>query len=172
MMLAHDDAAILGAASVAPDYLHYDKEIVPRDLIALPGTLLKWYDVQLAEEPVPDEIQRLARAFLNEEAATPALDLRDQLGFAILHRCGEAFYFLIVSAWRNNNEIWEAVYYKDAGTPGFQLHPRERSPLETFCVWELGAVLHEQQAFIRYLRTTRDSAAANAWLSDQYAGPV
>ena len=171
-MLVHDDAANLGAASVAPDYRHYDKEIVPRDPIALPGTLLKWYDVERAEEPVPDEIQRLARQFLKEEAATPALDLRDQLGFVILHRCGEAFYFLIVSVWRNNNELWEAVYSKDAGTPGFQLHSRERSPLETFCVWELGAVLHEQQAFIRYLRTTRDSTALNAYRADQYAGPV
>jgi hypothetical protein len=37
----------------------------------------------------------------------------------------------------------------------------------TFCVWEMGAVVHEQQAWIRYLCSARDAAAAQAYLADQ-----
>ena len=33
-------------------------------------------------------------------------------------------------------------------------------------------MLHEQQAWIRYLRSPRDAAARAAWLADAYAGPV
>ncbi|MGH7936717.1 MAG: hypothetical protein ACREF8_06885, partial [Chthoniobacterales bacterium] len=52
-----------------------------------------------------------------------ALEARG-LGFVILHRCGSDFYFLIVSTWRGNNEVWEAVFYKD-GAPmaDFALFP-------------------------------------------------
>lgn len=40
-----------------------------------------------------------------------ALSLSGDLGFAILHRCGESFYFLLVSTWGNDNELWETVAY-------------------------------------------------------------
>jgi len=42
----------------------------------------------------------------------------------------------------------------------------------TFCVWELGAVWHEQQAWSRYLRSERDDAAKQTYLRDSYEGPV
>ena len=31
----------------------------------------------------------------------------------VLHRCGSDFYFLIVCTWRNENELWQTVWYKD-----------------------------------------------------------
>ena len=37
---------------------------------------------------------------------------RGELGFVILHRCGEDFYFLLISTWRNENELWETVWAK------------------------------------------------------------
>ena len=36
-----------------------------------------------------------------------------ELGFVVLHRCGESFYFLLVCTWRNENELWETVWAKD-----------------------------------------------------------
>lgn len=44
--------------------------------------------------------------------------------------------------------------------------------MEVICVWELGAVLHEHQAWTRYLRSSRDEKAKRAYLNDQFTGSV
>jgi hypothetical protein len=171
-MTTVETVTVRGLGSVPVEYEHYDKEIVPATRLSLPGTVLKWYDIQRSDAPVPAEIRRMARLSLVDEAESGALDLRDQLGFVILHRCGETFYFLCAATWHNNNELWEVVYYKDAGMPGFQRFPPQQPQFGTFCVWELGAVCHEQQAFRRFLRSSRNLSAVQAYLEDQYAGPV
>ena len=48
--------------------------------------------------------------------------------------------------------------------------PRGHHP--TFCVWELGAVWHEQQAWSRFLRSGRGAEDVDVYLADSYAGPV
>jgi hypothetical protein len=93
------------------------------------------------------------------------------LGFVILHRCGADFYFLIVCSWRNENELWSTVFYKnDEAMPAFAAWPRDGSHKPAFCVWELAPVWHEQQAWVRFLRTARDAQAGGAWLADRAAG--
>ena len=54
----------------------------------------------------------------------------------------------------------------------FALFPREKIHKPTFCVWELAPVWHEQQAWVRFLKSARDEAAAQAWLADCSAGPA
>jgi hypothetical protein len=61
----------------------------------------------------------------------------------VLHRCGASFYFLIASTWRNENELWETVWYR-----------------------------REQQAWVRFLQSERDAEAADRWLHDVYRGPA
>jgi hypothetical protein len=90
----------------------------------------------------------------------------------ILHRCGEDFYFLLVSSWRGNNELWETVLYRDGSMSGFAPFPRDGEHKPTFCVWELAPVWHEQQAWSRFLRSERGEADAEAWLADRLAGTV
>ena len=98
--------------------------------------------------------------------------LAGELGFVICHRCGDSFYFLLVCTWRNQNEMWETVYAKDVATgAGFQLVP-QGTHLEVICVWELGAVLHEQQAWSRYLRSARAEQDKLAYLHDRFSGSV
>jgi hypothetical protein len=158
---------------VRADYEHISKLIRPAPSITLDDAVLKWYDVAPAGAPVPPELQDLARGRLEEAAASGALGLSGELGFVILHRCGESFYFLLVSTWRNDNELWETVWAKDGdGEPTFRPWPIEGTHRPTFCVWELGAVWHEQQAWTRYLRSQRDAAAKEAYLQDSYEGPV
>ena len=95
---------------------------------------------------MPREIEKLARDYLKD------VRVAGDLGFVILHRCGEAFYFLLVSTWRNENELWESVYAKqNAGEPNFKPFTVETSHRGTYCVWELGVVWHEQQAWKRFL---------------------
>ena len=93
---------------IDPQYRHIPKHAAPGDVIAPPGAMLKWYAVYPTDRPVPTELTQLARSYL----------MKNQLeakgcGFVILHRCGNDFYFLIVNTWRNNNELWETVFYKN-----------------------------------------------------------
>jgi hypothetical protein len=161
-------AAVLETESgVAPGYAHHRKMTTPGEPLELPGALLKWYDLYPEDRPIPDELRDLARAHLLREPREAR-----GLGHAILHRCGEDFYFLLLSTWRGNNELWETVLYKEGTMDDFALFPREREHKGTFCVWEQVPVWHEQGAWVRFLESARDEAAAEAWLADRYEGPA
>ena len=160
-------------SAVSTEYRHAAKEIEPAPAITLGGTVLKWYDIAPADEPVPSDMLVLARGTLHVAADTGSLDLDDDLGFVILHRCGESFYFLIVCTWRNENEVWSTVLAKDGEDEhAFSPWPVEGPHRPTFCVWELGAVWHEQQAWSRYLRSERGEDDRVAYLRDTYRGEV
>jgi hypothetical protein len=155
-------------------YVHRDKFVEPGEAVALPTAILKWYDLARSDTPVEPDVRDLGRRFLEREGDAGRLDLGGDLGFAVLHRCGGAgFYFLLVSTWRNENELWESVFAKDdAAAPDFRTYPFTTAHRGTYCVWELGAVWHEQQAWRRYLLSSRDEAAKRAYLADHYRGPV
>jgi hypothetical protein len=155
-------------SSVSPAYVHYDKVVKPGENLELSNTTLKWYNLAPPGEPVPIEIYDLARAFLKN---TEMEELGD-LGFVILHRCGRDFYFLLVSSWRNENELWETVYAKNAEDADFSFFPFPGEHRGTFCVWEFAAVWHEQQAWRRFLMSARDQEARRNYLSDTYRGPA
>lgn len=151
---------------IRDSYRHGPKHVTPGEAVETNGVVLKWYRLATEEHPVPDEIDRLARDYLT----STQLEAKG-LGFVILHRCGEAFYFLIVNTWRGNNECWETVFYKDGETmTDFALWPRDGMHKPAFCVWELMPVWHETKAWERFLLSTRDEAAANLWSRDLYAG--
>ena len=157
----------------APGYEHISKVVSPETGLTLGDAVLKWYDIAPAETPVPLAIRALARRNLRDGSKSGALALSGELGFVILHRCGESFYFLLVATWRHDNELWETVWAKDgAKAIAFRPWPIEGTHRPTFCVWELGAVWHEQQAWSRYLRASRDEAAKRTYLRDSFAGGV
>lgn len=154
---------------VAGDYRHIDKLVTPRGVVQHGKARLKWYDLAPADTPVPDPVHQLAQRFLSKAS----LDLGDDLGFVILHSCGLEFYFLLVSSWRGNNELWESVYAKHSDAhPDFALFTFDSTHRGTYCVWEMGAVWHEQQAWKRYLRSSRDDAARAVYLGDSFSGSV
>jgi hypothetical protein len=161
------------STSVNADYRHYDKEVValPASDLALPAGRLKWYEVREADAVVTERQRTEAHDFLLGEVAAGGLDIANDLGFAIHHLCGESFYFLIVCTWRNDNEMWETLYARnghDAAFTRVEIGPHR----PVVCVWEMGAVLHEQRAWIRYLRSGRDEAALAAYLDDRFTGTV
>ncbi len=172
-----DSGTLAGLGNIPAEYRHSEKLITPGPDLALPGSYLKWYDVRLPEVEIPAELAAEGRQFLADEVAAGRLAIDGELGFVICHRCGESFYFLLVCTWRNQNEMWESVYAQDcsagsgAAGPGFALVP-QADHLEVICVWELGAVLHEQQAWSRYLRSARDEQAKRDYLADRYRGLV
>ena len=109
---------------------------------------------------MPAAVADLARLGLADAARLGELRLGGSLGFVVLHRCGDGFYFLLVATWENGNELWETVWAKDGdGDPEFHPWPVEGSHRPTFCVWELGVVAHERAAWTRYLRSAQDRDA-------------
>lgn len=147
-------------------YLHKSKKVVPRDPLILSGAVLKWYEVHPENQPIPDDIAQTAHNYL-----TGNLLAARGLGFVILHRCGDSFYFLIVCTWRNSNELWETVFYKDGDAmKDFAPFPRDGDHKPTLCVWELVPVWHEQQAWMRFLTSPRNEAAGQMWIGDCFAG--
>jgi hypothetical protein len=168
-------SAVLSASlsAVRADYRHISKLIRPAPPITLDDAVLKWYDIAPANEPVPCDLQVLARGSLRAAAESGSLGLAGELGFVILHRCGESFYFLIVATWRNDNEVWETVWAKNGESEvSFRPWTLEGTHRPTFCVWELGAVWHEQQAWSRFLYSPRGAAAREAYLRDTFEGAI
>ena len=152
-------------------YVHYDKVIDPGMPITVGGSMLKWYNIAREGEPVPVEIETLARSFIENGAEIGRVQNIGELGFVILHRCGPDFYFLLVSSWQNANELWESVYAKTGEAEmAFSLFPLNSPHHATFCVWELAAVWHEQQAWKRFLRSDRNDSAKSTYLDDLYHG--
>jgi hypothetical protein len=165
---AHLADILATGAGVDAEYRHYPKRVTPGEPLEVPGVLLKWYGLHADDRPVPEEVTRLARARLLAAPLEAA-----GLGCVILHRCGQDFYFLIVCTWRNSNELWQTVFYKNGDAMAeFALFPRDGEHKPTLCVWELVPVWHEQKAWERFLYSARDEAAAAAWLHDLYTGPA
>ncbi|MBS0659455.1 MAG: hypothetical protein JSR82_14535 [Verrucomicrobia bacterium] len=163
--------ALESLGQVAPAYRHRDKQVIPGPLLRLPQACLKWYDLAPAEAPVPGEIQAQARAFLTRPEIADAW--AGDLGFVVLHRCGGGdFYFLLPCTWRNENELWESVFALDHPGAEFRAFTFATPHRGTFCVWELGVVWHEQQAWRRFLHSAREASAKEAYLLDSFAGLV
>ena len=157
--------------AIDAEYEHVSKHVSSGPSIVVADAILKWYDIAPADAPTEDDVRALAEVSLRQAARSGDLSLAGELGFVILHRCGESFYFLLISTWRNENELWETVWAKDGDKDdSFRPWPIEGTHRPTFCVWELAAVCHERRAWSDYLRSERDEAAKQAYLESSYEG--
>ena len=162
----------LGAfGNVVPEeYAYTEKLVTPQQDLRLPNAYLKWYDIHPPEVEITQEQLAESRAFV--AAAAQRLKFANELGFVLLHRAGPVL-LLLLTTWRNTNELWESVYVKDVARPGgYQLLEFETSHRGTFCVWELGVVWHERHAWVRFLSSKRDEEAKLAYLNDRFSGLV
>jgi hypothetical protein len=167
-----DQVSLARLGDVPADYKHYAKAAIP-----LPGgdlvtedAHLKWYEIREPHRTVPDDWREQAREFLRSQAGSGELPISGDLGFVLHHLCGESFYFLIVWTWRNANELWETVYAADAANDEPYRPLELKHHKEVACVWELGVVLHERQAWSAFLYTDRDEQAKRTYLADRYEG--
>jgi hypothetical protein len=169
--LAPDISYLRQFEQVVPEYQHRQKFAMPGDALITPYIYLKWYDLYREESPISAEFVQEARSFLLAELETGKLSLNNELGFVVHHQCATVS-ILYVCTWRNENELWETLYFRDlAGDGKFRLCERDATT-PTFCVWVLGAVWHEQQAWTRYLYSQRDEVAKYAYVRDQMRGLV
>lgn len=157
--------------NVDPGYRHHERRVEPGMALAMPGAILKWYEVQRVETAVPATTRNQARAFLAQQASAGRLELGNGLGFVVLH-VSDARSYLIVGAWRDNQELWETLFVRDHAGEGAFVRRQSGVDAPTLCVWELAPVWHEREAWVRYLRSDRDEAAKQGYLSDRFAGSV
>jgi hypothetical protein len=152
---------------VPQGYQYYEKLIRAGEDLSLPTAYLKWYDIYPAENEITPEQDAETRIYLAAEVEK--LKFEGDLGFVILHRAG-SFLLLMLMTWRNTNEIWESVHFKDLNATGGYVPGTFNSEHRgTFCVWELEAVWHERHAWVRFLSSQRDEAAKLAYINDRYS---
>lgn len=164
---------IVEIKTVDATYRHYEKTVTTHGVVNLNSCRIKWYDIAQSDNPIDASIRDIAQKFLENQAAFSGIPGKNELGFVVLHRCGESFYFLILCTWRNGNELWKTVYYVDAEkTEGFALFPQEEPHKGAFCVWEMGVVTHETLVWAKYLMSSRGQEDTNAYISAQMTGIV
>lgn len=153
---------------VSLTYRHYDKVIRFHGVTHPSDNQLKWYDIARSDQPIEHEIRDLARAFLSRQMASVDTPSAQELGFVLLHRCGEGCHFLMLCTWRENNELWKTTFYLDADTMTDFAHFPQKEPLKgTFCVWEMAVVSHETQAWTAYLLSDRTDQDADTYLTSK-----
>jgi hypothetical protein len=162
-----------GLGNVVPrGYTYSNKKITAGKLLTLPGACLKWYNLYPPENIITEKQVLEARTFLELEANAGRLSFENELGFAILHRAGE-YLLLLLTTWRYTNEMWESIFLKKADrTENYTPLKFSNDHKGTYCVWELGIVWHERNAWIRFLESKRDEEAKRAYLNDSLSGVV
>ncbi|MDP9960259.1 hypothetical protein [Chryseobacterium lathyri] len=138
-----------------------------KGIFVLGKTRFKWYN--LAEDPSTVSAQDILNAKTCIKNAEESFQNKDDLGFVIMHRCGE-HYLLLVCTWRSENELWESVYYDGSGK--FEVWDRDKIHLPTYCVWEMGIVYHESISWKKFLGTDRTETQQQNYLDDLFEGEV
>lgn len=152
--------------SANPTYRHVEKAVQSHRVVHLNNSQLKWYDIARADQPVGPTVRNLAQNFLTTQSTRTGVPRENELGFVLLHRCGDGFYFLMLCTWRENNELWKTVYYLDAETmTDFAIFQQDDDHKGTFCVWEMNVVSHESQAWTTYLMSDREPCDVDIYLS-------
>ena len=146
---------------VSSGYRHVEKSAFPTGVTGA----LKWYDLREVGREIPDAVREDAAA------RVAALTRPDDVGFVILHACGPDVTLLLVNRWRNDNELWEAVFAQRGDEPFGAVGDADPTRA-TFCVWELGIVEAERLAWARLLRGAHDQAALDAYLATTFQGVV
>ncbi|PCH48430.1 MAG: hypothetical protein COC23_00220 [Hyphomicrobiales bacterium] len=151
---------------VGAAYRHYEKAIRCHGVIHPTNNRLKWYDITRSDQPIEQPIRDLGRDFLSRQTTSVGIPSAQELGFVVLHRCGEGFYFLMLCTWRENNELWKTVFFFEADRmEDFALFPQDEPHKGTFCVWEMAVVSHETQAWTTYLLSDRTDQDAGTYLA-------
>lgn len=157
--------------NVAPAYKHYPKIVTPVPAACADGVYLKWYTVNVPDRAYAAAEIAHAQQFMLGEIARGSLALKHEVGFVVQHRVSSADFYYVCS-WVDNNELWETHYYRPFGADSAFTVGRHDTKFPTFCVWVLGVVHHETQAWTRYLDSARDAPAQAAYCADQYSGVV
>ncbi len=156
---------------VAADHVHVLKVASPAAPLLTPTASFKWHLVNPAADTfsladVQQAQQRIAR-----DLADGRLTLQQEVGYVVQHRTASRD-ILYVCSWRGNNETWETLYSRDRERNGAYEMAQRPSHTATFCVWVIPLVMHEQGAWLTYLRSKRDAHSQSAYFEHMFSGVV
>jgi hypothetical protein len=158
-------------SQVSSTYQHQPKFVRPGPALVTNDVYLKWALIEPESLPITPTQVNEAQTFLLEELSAGRLKLTNEVGFVVQHRCAKVL-ILYVCTWRGDNEVWETLYHTVLEPEAHYKVTTRENTSPTFCVWVLPAVLHEQRAWVKYLESSRDHLAQEAYLSDQLTGQV
>ena len=172
-LCSKDTSNISGLGNIIPDeYTYYKKIISPDSQLNLSCASFKWYNLYAENKNISFEQVSKAKEFISLEVQSGKLKLGNGLGFVILHRAGD-YLLLLITAWRYINEIWESVYFKKADDDEvYKPMEFKTNHKGTFCVWELGIVWHERNAWIKFINSKRDTDSKLSYMNDLISGEV
>ncbi len=159
--------------NVIPEgYKYYEKNAEPGEPLILNEACFKWYNLFPPKTFINQEEIFETREFIKDEVKSGRLKLDNELGFVILHRAGD-YLLLLITTWRNTNEMWESIYLKKSDQPeNYTQLKFENDHKGTYCVWELGIVWHERNAWLSFINSKRDEEAKLAYLNNLFSGMV
>ncbi len=159
--------------NIVPEgYSYSKKKVTPGLAFNIKGACLKWYNLYPEDREITEEQVYESKELIKSESASGRLKLEKEPGFVILHRAGE-YLLLLVTTWRNTNEMWESIYLKKAeGTEGYRRIKFDNEHRGTYCVWELGIVWHERNGWVRYIKSKRDKEAKSVYMNDLFSGMI
>jgi hypothetical protein len=151
---------------VSPTYRHYKKVISSHGVIDPTICRLKWYELNRSDQTIEQAMRDLAQSFVSRYLTSDEGPSAQELGFVLLHQCGEGFYFLGLCTWRGNNELWKTIFFLETDKMEDFMHfQQDETHKDTFCLWELAAVCHEMQAWTTYLLSNRTDQDVDRYLT-------
>ncbi|MFH1211027.1 MAG: hypothetical protein V1645_03860 [archaeon] len=157
--------------NVSKRYHHIQRVVHPVTVVRDPYVLIKFYEMHIKGQKPTGSFVMDGVSALEEELDIP---------FRIDHGCGLGF--AILSHDTLNVDVWDK---KDPhvlrntlyGFKTFRGKIRNFEQLDlddsgSFCIWELGIVNHEKEAWKRYLASSKADADKAAYLSSLINGPL
>jgi hypothetical protein len=164
---------ISGLGNIVPEgYTYNKKRIEPGSQLNISSASFKWYNLYPGESFITAGQVEESKKYIENEVESGKLKFENEIGFVILHRAGE-YLLLLITTWRNTNEMWESVYYKKAAdNEAYRQIKFKTDHKGTYCVWELGIVWHERNAWVKFINSQRDSESKLNYMNDLFSGEV
>src|SRR3989344_1199900 len=146
-------------------YQHEPRIVRNQSLVATPDLVLKLYLMARDEYSVPNfvhDAEKLLKKKIEEGEITPLTGL----GFAIL-----SDDMLNVTRWDTKYPIVvrNKIYGFEEGNVDSS-QPLDINEVGSFCIWELGIVSHEKEAWKRFLTSQRKESDKRKYLQDIILG--
>ncbi len=154
--------------NIRPGYQNPRRAVRPVGLVKDPTLVLKLYDMYIKGQSTPEPLIQDSRGFLEREISRGNIKPYIGMGFAILSKD-----MLNVARWDITFPIvlQNQLYVFNEGKLT-TLSRLDISDEGSFCVWELGIVAHEKEAWKRFLASKRKEADKRRYLEDVIEGDL
>jgi len=163
------DPEYLRIGNIREDYEHEPRIAINAGLVISPNLVLKMYSMVNVGAKRDGDLVINAKKFLTREINNKRIEPLTGLGFAVLSNG-----YVNVARWDIVNPIVlkNQVYAYESCDSEFETELLDVSDAGSFCVWELGIVDHEKEAWKRYIQSERSNAEKRTYLDDMVEGEL